>query len=212
VPQVSYGTEFFTPANVNNYRPHSWADVYTPLSAIQALINATLLDYQNFQLYGLRPINVMGTYTATYGPMTSGFMLVYVSPSASSDISQGHLVTITGYYNNGALTVPTIGLANAYPGEYAIGMAIAPILKGSYGVVAKQVDTMGHNTSSRRAGEPVWQNTSTPGGWCYTEHPSMSYGYRSQIVGQVCNISSTAGRILFTLPGTKLPPNLYSEV
>jgi hypothetical protein len=205
MPVLDYGANFLTPGEVDGIQAQSWTDVYTPLVAIRTLLNTTGLDYTNVQSYGLLPSNIR-----TYGPVTHSYILVYNSTGGT--LSAGTLVYINGMYNTGGVDVPTVAKAisantsaNTF---YALGVVVSDITNSTTGTIAQTYQLDNLNTVGKVVHQRVYLD-STAGLWTYTMPTSP---YRVQLVGHVTYVHASQGRIVFQLPGEKIPYSHGSEV
>lgn len=122
---------------------------------------------------------------------------VRVQNNTGSTIANGAAVTITG----AASGLPTVALAQANTGIFAVGLATEAIANGTSGWVTTYGIVNGLNTLAFSAGATVFVDPTTPGALTTTAPTSPNYRIRMGTIGVS---SATVGTIFVSSPTTGL--------
>jgi hypothetical protein len=209
MPLLTYNPALPTATARNKVDTNDWEHVRVPLEAVRTLLNTTLLDYLNVQAHGLTSANLRDGVQ-----LSAGHIRVHVQ-AASQALALGDLVflnAINDPHLDGTNVYAATKAATAAVGSLwtpALACAIEAIAPDAYGTVALTYEARSLDTSAGARGDPVWLSGATAGAWSLAIPDGPK---RCQLVGRITYSHATAGRILFSLPGTTVPWSLADQV
>ena len=187
-----------------NGRAHDWNDVLTPFNQVTTLLNTTGIDYVNIQDNGIisSKIRSHASVLDRRGKVRN---------ATGGTLSAGDIVSFAGTYSDGTDNYPLVVKADsAAPGSWiaAEGIIEAGVANNADGIVARDYEISGINTSAQTLHDPVYLSA-TAGAYTYTPPAS---GNIIQIIGKVSNVSASDGRIVFSFPGIVIPYSFLNQI